>query len=104
VTEGNPRKGDDRFRTLKGYPNKSKINDWETPSGLDSLWGHIPQVPFGHLRLAYKPAKQLKDGPFGANNSCVIWKKLLENARSKSCPCFVELYQPVFSLILPRHT
>ena len=27
-------------------------------SGLDGLWGQVPQVPFGHLRL-------LKGNPFG---------------------------------------
>ncbi len=34
------------------------------------LKGHDPQVPFGHLRLAYKPAKQLKGNPFGICKTC----------------------------------
>jgi len=42
VTEGNPRKGNNKFYTLKGCPNGIKINDWGTPSGFDALWGHIP--------------------------------------------------------------
>ena len=41
------------------------LHVWDAPSGLLPILWPIPGVPFGHPRLAYKPAKHLTVAPSG---------------------------------------